>query len=66
MDIDEVINKLNVIYRRQQDSKVNGVINPSGIEGEHEKADEILCDFLDSLGYEEITSLYNKIEKWYA
>ena len=36
------------------------------IEAAHSKADDILCEVLDKLGYTEIVELYNGIEKWYA
>ena len=32
----------------------------------HGKADDILCEFLESLGYFEIVEEYNKVDKWYA
>ena len=35
-------------------------------EAGHAEADEILCDFLVSFGYEEIVREYKKIDKWYA
>ena len=37
-----------------------------GGEFEHEKADIILCDLLESLGYSDVVELYNEIVKWYA
>jgi len=37
-------------------------------EGDHEyrAADDILCTFLEELGYEEIVKEYHKIRKWFA
>jgi hypothetical protein len=35
-------------------------------EVDHGKADELLCDLLDSLGYDEGITIYREIEKWYA
>lgn len=32
----------------------------------HCNADEILCDLLKSLGYGDVVSEYEKINKWYA
>ena len=32
----------------------------------HGVADDILCEFLKSLGYEDIVSEYNLVGKWYA
>jgi len=36
------------------------------IEKGHAKADDILCELLDSLGYSDVVSEYVKISKWYA
>jgi len=35
-------------------------------ESAHSDADDILCDFLSHLGYEEVVEEYKKIDKWYA
>jgi predicted GNAT family N-acyltransferase len=35
-------------------------------EGAHIDADNALCDFLVSLGYENIIEEYKKVIKWYA
>lgn len=36
------------------------------VEAAHTEADEILCDILDMLGFEDIVEAYKAIEKWYA
>ena len=36
------------------------------IEYAHIKADDILCDFLNSLGYDKVVDVYNEIDKWFA
>ena len=38
----------------------------SDIELAHSHADGILCDFLKSLGFEDVVSEWEKVEKWYA
>ena len=35
-------------------------------ESAHSEADDILCDFLIHLGYDEVIEEYKKIDKWYA
>lgn len=36
-------------------------------ERAHEEADQVLCDFLDSMGYWEVVEEYHKVDpKWYA
>jgi len=32
----------------------------------HEEADVLLCELLDKLGYNEITTKFQKLEKWYG
>jgi hypothetical protein len=36
------------------------------VERDHLKADDILCDLLRSLGYEDVVQAYLNVEKWYA
>lgn len=35
-------------------------------EANHVEADKILCDLLDSIGYDDIVNEWKKIGKWYA
>jgi len=32
----------------------------------HVEADDVLCGLLRHLGYEDVTRIYEKIDKWYA
>lgn len=32
----------------------------------HSKADDIICELLLELGYEEVVTEYHKIDKWFA
>jgi hypothetical protein len=36
------------------------------VESDHLFADEILCELLISLGYEDVVFEWEKIDKWYA
>ena len=36
------------------------------IESEHSYADDVLCQLLISLGYQDVVDEWNKVEKWYA
>jgi hypothetical protein len=40
--------------------------NDGDIEAAHGNADNILCDFLRSLGYEDVVKEYLEVPKWYA
>lgn len=40
--------------------------NCRDLEVAHTEADDILCDFLISLGYKDVVDEYRKIDKWYA
>jgi hypothetical protein len=35
-------------------------------ERAHENADEIICKFLKSLGYDDVVAEWDKVAKWYA
>lgn len=35
-------------------------------ENAHNRADKALCDFLTSLGYQQVVDEWKKVEKWYA
>ena len=35
-------------------------------ERAHPRADDVLCDLLACLGYEDVVVEYRKVEKWYA
>lgn len=32
----------------------------------HGDADDLLCDLLKSLGYEDVVTEYKRVDKWYA
>lgn len=36
------------------------------VEFDHGMADSLMKDLLTELGYEEVVSVYKKVEKWYA
>ena len=40
--------------------------NNDDIEMAHSNADDLLCEFLISLGYQDVVYEYNKVSKWYA
>lgn len=35
-------------------------------EGAHIEADEVLCDLLIELGYQDVVDAWLKVDKWYA
>jgi len=56
----EAIDKLEAIILRQT------VAQRSDIENDHSQADDIICEFLRDLGYDDIVDRFSKIDKWYA
>lgn len=32
----------------------------------HGDADDVLCELLESLGYEDVVAEYKRVDKWYA
>lgn len=62
---DDIIKKqdsLLVIARLKEQQR----ISEDDPESAHVEADDILCDFLKNLGYEDIVIEYEKIDKWYS
>lgn len=53
--------KRNEYLERMRDSAING-----DYECAHSDADDILCEMLIELGYQDIIDLYNQVGKWYA
>ena len=49
---------------------VNTIINDSlkDVDSElnHVEADDILCEFLEKLGYKRLVDVYRLVDKWYA
>lgn len=35
-------------------------------EGDHDKADDLICDFLEKIGYQDLADAYRKVPKWFA
>lgn len=54
--------ELNDKYLRQ----LNELIPESDIEKKHIHADNILCELLKELGFNEIVESFNKLKKWYG
>ena len=52
---EDVIRRL----KRQQSEDID-------TEVAHQIADDIICEFLVSLGYEDVVAEYNLVGKWYA
>ena len=42
------------------------LVNSGDTEVAHIEADDILCDVLKKLGYEELVDVYEQVGKWYA
>ena len=54
------MNKDDVIERMTE------LQNDTDTEDAHEKADDLLCQFLSSLGHKDLVEEFEKIHKWYA
>lgn len=46
--------------------KMKALEGITDLESSHWDADEILCDMLNSMGFNELVDAYNKLDKWYA
>lgn len=51
-----------------EDELIKALINcdTGDPEVDHGNADDVLCDFLNSIGFKRAVEAYNKIDKWYA
>lgn len=47
-------------------SKLKALQSNTDIEAAHNQADKILCDLLNSLGYDDVVKEFENLEKWYA
>lgn len=52
-------------YNKLRD-EMESLIECGDTENAHSRADEILCELLESLGYGKIVDLYYDVEKWYS
>jgi hypothetical protein len=54
-EIQEIIKELNELSMYSGDTEMN-----------HECADDVLCNLLIDLGYQDVVDAYNEIDKWYS
>lgn len=47
-------------------SQLNDLITENDVEKKHIDADNILCELLKELGFNEIVESFNKLKKWYG
>lgn len=47
-------------------SNLSKLTKNTNTESAHIKADDLLCDLLDLLGYNEVVSTYYSVPKWYS
>lgn len=47
-------------------SQLNDLISENDVEKKHIDADNILCELLKELGFNEIVESFNKLKKWYG
>ena len=61
MGLERVMKKSEAVIKQLKQLQDSG-----DTEASHGEADDILCDFLIHLGYDEVVEEYKKIDKWYA
>lgn len=52
-------------YNKIRD-EMKSLIDCGDTEYAHSRADELLCELLEDLGYGKIVELYSDVDKWYA
>ena len=65
-----VCDTLNASQRAQQTvskhiEKMQECVEDGDAESAHGKADQLLCEFLRELGYNELAEKYDEVKKWY-
>jgi hypothetical protein len=58
------IKKEDIIKEAIEEMKT--LVNNDDYEIAHIEADDILCNVLKKLGYEELVDVYEQVGKWYA
>ncbi len=46
--------------------RLRAIQNECDTEGGHIEADDVLCDLLESVGFEDVVAEFRKVKKWYA
>ena len=52
--------------REEYKARMRECVENGDIEAAHIDADDILCEVLTDLGYEDLIALYHDVRKWYA
>lgn len=52
--------------REEAIAKLAELAKSKDIESAHGEADDVLCELLVALGYEDVVDLYREVPKWYA
>jgi len=58
--------EVNEFLKEKYLNKLKEKCSSGDIEINHYNADDVLCELLESLGYNEIVTEFKKLEKWYA
>lgn len=64
-ELAEMLNDELNEYNKLRD-EMESLIKCGDTEYAHSRADELLCELLESLGYGKIVDLYYDVEKWYS
>lgn len=65
-ELDEQKGGLTVIDEAEVIERIKCNCFTGNPEEDHENADNILCDFLRLLGYEELVDVYESVSRWYS
>jgi hypothetical protein len=47
-------------------AELKAIDNSGDTEINHSRADDVLCELLNDLGFDDVVDLYKMIDKWYA
>ncbi len=65
-DKEKFVKYINPAYSQELSDKYVDGLDGYGFESNHEYADDMLCQLLLELGYEDVVEAYKKVPKWYS
>jgi frataxin-like iron-binding protein CyaY len=65
-DKEKFVKYVNLAFNQELSDKYVDGLDGYGFESNHEYADDMLCQLLLELGYEDVVEAYKKVPKWYS
>lgn len=59
-------NNINESSIKDYTERMRELSNSDDIEGRHYEMDDLMCEILKEMGFDELVDIFNETEKWYA